>query len=121
MKDFYTTDTGIQLLTTFEQFKDGRSQYHLNEHKAIRAAAGLLLSRRLEIVAGSDLLQGLAYTSSGDFAALWNCNTSARLRARPSAYFKGIALSSNGSPVAIYQDHDNNGNETSVIFEPIIF
>lgn len=122
MKDYYTTETGLHLVKSFAQTEDGRDndkkEYTRNKHKATSAAAWLLLSNRLEIVAGSDLLGGLAYTSSGEFAALWNCNTSARLRGT-NALFKGIAISANGVPVAVFLDHDENGNELGTIYEPI--
>lgn len=77
MKDIYTTSTGLRLVKSFAQDESGRdhcpAEYEKNEHTAKRAARRLLSSGSLEIVNGSDLVGGLAYTSSGCFAGLWNC------------------------------------------------
>lgn len=122
MKDICTTTTGIHLLKSFAQDESGRdhcpAEYEKNERKATRAARRLLCSGSLEIVAGSDLVGGLAYTSSGSFAALWNCNTSAKKRGT-RAYFNGVAISDDGMPVAVYTDHDQNGDEVGTIYEII--
>lgn len=119
MKDVYTTETGLKLLKSFAQVESGRDncheEYDKNERKAKRAARRLLSSGALEIVKGSDLVGGLAYTSSGCFAGLWNCNTEARKRGT-QAYFKGVAMTDDGAIVAVYTDHDEAGNETGTIY-----
>lgn len=119
MKDTYTTSNGLRLIKSFAQDESGRdhleTEYKKNERKAIRAARRLLCSGSLEIV-GSDLIGGLVYTSSSCFAGLWNCNTSARKRGT-RAYFNGIAISDDGVPVAVYTEHDQNGNGVETICE----
>ena len=105
MKDIYTTETGLRLVKSFAQDESGRdfcnAEYVKNERIAKRAARRLLAS--LEIVRGSDLVGGLAYTSSSDFAGLWNCNTEAR-KIGTDLYFKGIAITDTGAPVAVFDD-----------------
>lgn len=122
MKDIYTTSTGLRLVKSFAQDESGRdhcpAEYEKNERKAKRAARRLLSSGSLEIVNGSDLVGGLAYTSSGCFAGLWNCNTEARKRGT-RAYFDGIAISDDGAPVAVYTDNNQNGDEIGTIYEII--
>lgn len=61
---------------------------------------------------------GLPYTSSGEFAAVWNCNASAR-KLNSRAYFAGIALTVDNQPIAFYKVKDENGNEIADLFEII--
>ena len=121
MKDFYRIND-FKLLKSFSQTDDGRdhnpAEYAKNERIAKNAAARLLSRGQITIVNGSGFLAGLAYTSSGVFAGLWNCNTTALKRGTREA-FKGVALTIDGEPVAIYQDYDENGNELKTIFEKI--
>lgn len=91
----YTTPNGLNLL------KEWGTAYTKHMHTAKNAAWRLLAS--LEIVHGSDLVDGLAYTSSSDFAAVWNCNTEAR-KIGTDLYFNGIAITDAGAPVAVYDD-----------------
>lgn len=51
-----------------------------------------------------DDLFGLPYTSSSDFATLWNTNTQARIRAKnaPHLYFKGVAAAAKESAMRMF-------------------
>ena len=53
-------------------------------------------------------LFGLPYTSSSDFAALWNTNTQARIRAKnaPHLYFKGVAAAAKESAMRMFKKFD---------------
>lgn len=54
-------------------------------------------------------LFGLPYTSGGsDFAALWNTNTQARIRAKnaPHLYFKGVAAAAKESAMRMFKKFD---------------
>ena len=55
-----------------------------------------------------DDLFGLPYTSSSDFAALWNTNTQARIRAKnaPHLYFKGVAAAAKESAMRMFKKFD---------------
>lgn len=55
-----------------------------------------------------DDLFGLPYTSSSDFAALWNTNTQARIRAKnaPHLYFKGVAAAAKESAMRKFKKFD---------------
>lgn len=55
-----------------------------------------------------DDLFGLPYTSSSDFATLWNTNTQARIRAKnaPHLYFKGVAAAAKESAMRMFKKFD---------------
>ena len=55
-----------------------------------------------------DDLFGLPYTSSSDFATLWNTNTQARIRAKnaPRLYFKGVAAAAKESAMRMFKKFD---------------
>lgn len=55
-----------------------------------------------------DDLFGLPYASSSDFAALWNTNTQARIRAKnaPHLYFKGVAAAAKESAMRMFKKFD---------------
>ena len=91
----YTTPNSLNLL------KKWGTAYAKHMRTATNAARRLLAS--LDIVHGSDLVGGLAYTSSSDFAGVWNCNTEAR-KIGTDLYFYGIAITDTGAPVAVYDD-----------------
>lgn len=61
-------------------------------------------------------LFGLAYTSSGEFAAIWNTNTQARARYGAPIYFQGVALDENGQAVLIFHKPNKNKIETTLYF-----
>lgn len=55
-----------------------------------------------------DDLFGMPYTSSSDFATLWNTNTQARIRAKnsPHLYFKGVAAAVKESAMRMFKKFD---------------
>lgn len=106
-KRFYTTPDGRQLLT------DWGKDYEQHERTAAHAVRSL--ARALVIEHGGDLLGGLAYTSTSQFAALWNCNAQARAKAERAdglrAYFHGVAIDENGGAVFNWFLLDESGEE----------
>lgn len=65
----------------------------------------------LVIKNGSDFIDGLAYTSSSSFAALWDCNCNTVYKWDPHFHFLGVAISIDGFIVAVFNEFDDNGNE----------
>lgn len=110
----------FELLKDWSEDEDGRRHFHeiyeRNEKTAKKAARRLL--KNLEILHGSDLLGGLAYTSTSDFAALWNCNTVARKRGT-RLYFKGVALTTSGEAVAVYTERTDDGEDGATVLQII--
>lgn len=51
---------------------------------------------------------GLPYTSSGDFAAVWNTNTQTVTKYGERLYFRGVAVSVNNETVLIFHDVKEN-------------
>ena len=99
---------GMELLTEW-----GADKYGEYLRKAKRAARRL--KNRLEFIHGGrgydvDEVFGLAYTSSSDFAAVWNTNAEARL-AGTRLYFDGIAINTNGETVGVFTERDSAGDE----------
>lgn len=99
---------GMELLTSW----DGKYGEHLR--KAKRAARRL--KSELEFIHGDyrsndiDEVFGLAYTSSSDFAAVWNTNAEARI-AGTRLYFDGIAINTAGEAVGVFTERDEAGDE----------
>lgn len=60
---------------------------------------------------GSDFIAGLAYTSSSSFAALWDCNCETVYKWDSHFHFLGIAISTDGFIVAVFNEFDDDGNE----------
>ena len=54
---------------------------------------------------------GLPYTSTSDFAAIWNCQADAHYKGNPNMVFSGVALTVNRKFVAYFMVYDNEGNE----------
>ena len=56
---------------------------------------------------------GLPYTSTSDFAAVWNCNAEAYLKEKPQCYFDGVAITDGdySRVVAVFTARDEQGNE----------
>ena len=52
---------------------------------------------------------GLPYTSTSDYAALWNCQAEAELIADSQWKFKGLAISENRDILAVF-DREDTGN-----------
>ena len=54
---------------------------------------------------------GLPYTSTSDFAAIWNVQASAHYKGNPQLAFEGVALREDGRFVAVFTAYDHEGNE----------
>ena len=71
--------------------------------------------RNLEIVYGSghtvEDIFGLPYTSTSDFAAVWNCQATAHYKGNPQMAFDGVALREDRKFVAVFTVYDIEGNE----------
>ena len=119
MKSIYKINN-FELLKDWSEDDSGRKYYFdiyaRNEKTAKKAARRLI--KNLEILHGTDLLDGLAYTSSSNFAALWNCNTEARKRGT-NLYFRGVALTTSGEAVAIYTERTDDGDEGATVLQII--
>lgn len=63
---------------------------------------------------------GLPYTSSGDFAAIWNCNAEA-MKTQDGArlFFEGVAIDEAENAVIIYTEQNANGDEIGIRYETI--
>ncbi len=61
-------------------------------------------------------LFGLPYTSSGDFAAIWNTNTQARAKYGEPLYFVGVAYAENRQAVLIFDQPQKNAIEKTFYF-----
>lgn len=84
-----------------------------NQYK-IAVAAVKWLDKRLRIVHGKrernvELTYGLPYTSSGEYAAIWNTNVDARSNDNLPLQFKGMALDKDNNPVIIWYMTDCDG------------
>ena len=77
-----------------------------NQYK-IAVSAVKWLDKSLRIVHGKrernvELTYGLPYTSSGEYAAIWNTNVDARSNDDLALQFKGVALDKDNNPVIIW-------------------
>ena len=105
---YYTTPNGLNLLAEW----DGGGHAMFEPFQKVATKAAQTVRRLVEFVHGknggsvSDVF-GLPYTSSGDFAAIWNTNTAARLRrtgksADDGLFFRGVAIEkADGKPQAV--------------------
>lgn len=80
----------------------------------IALAAVKRLDKNLRIVHGKrernvELTYGLPYTSSGEYAAIWNTNVDARSNDDLDLQFKGMALDKDNNPVIIWYMTDCDG------------
>lgn len=80
----------------------------------IAVAAVKWLDKSLRIVHGKrernvEDTYGLAYTSSGEYAAIWNTNVDARSNEDLDLQFKGMALDKDDNPVIIWYMADCDG------------
>lgn len=61
-------------------------------------------------------LFGLPYTSSGDFAGIWNTNTQARAKYGAPLYFRGVAVADDLAAVLIFDQPQKNAVEKTYYF-----
>lgn len=86
----------------------------------IAVAAVKWLDKSLRIVHGKrernvEDTYGLPYTSSGEFAAIWNTNVDARSLNDLDLQFKGIALDKDNNPVIIWYMTDCDGWKFTIL------
>lgn len=84
-----------------------------NQYK-IALAAVKWLDKHLKIVHGKrernvELTYGLPYTSSAEYAAIWNTNVDARSNDDLTLQFKEMALDKDNNPVIIWYMTDCDG------------
>ena len=59
---------------------------------------------------------GLPYTSTSDFAAIWNTNASAHYNGNPQLHFDGVAITDKGYVIAVFTVYDLKGNEVGTAY-----
>lgn len=59
---------------------------------------------------------GLPYTSSGDYAGIWNTNTESVYIKDQTFKFEGCTIAESGEFLAIFTPLDSNGNELETVF-----
>ena len=57
---------------------------------------------------------GFPYTSSSDFAAIWNTNTQTKLK-NTGLYFRGLAIDQDGDTVAVFDEDTPDGEQSYFI------
>lgn len=89
-----------------------------NGYETERDAIGTLngwYKKNLVITHGSgntvEEIFGLPYTSTSDFAAVWNCQAASHYKGNPQMAFEGVALSETKQFVAVFTVYDIEGNE----------
>ena len=112
----FKTPDGAELLTEWSD-RDFTRFYH----QAAAAARRLLpelefIHGRIENTVYNTF--GLPYTSSGDFAAVWNTNTEARIKNTP-LYFEGVAINKDFAAVGVFTELDADGNEIGTVYREI--
>ena len=112
-KNTFRTPSGLNLL---KDWNTGAG-YEAHEETAKQAAGALLRSGCLEFIHGdkprtaAEFFDGMPYTSTSDFAAVWACcNWEIKNKYKP-ATLDGIAIDENGRAVAVWTLYDENGDE----------
>ena len=84
--------------------------YEETERKAVKAFRNWQ-KFNLVVTGGSGLIDGLAYTSSSDFAGLWDCNCQTVYKWDSHFQFSCVAISEEGFIVAHFIEFDDDKNE----------
>lgn len=99
------------------------AEFEKRERIAERAAAAQI--GKLKFIHGrrernAEQTFGLPYTSSGAFAAVWNCNAEA-MKTRDGArlYFEGVAIDEAENAVLIWTERNADGDEIGLRYETI--
>ena len=84
-----------------------------NQNKKVLDAFSVWWWRNLEHDCGEqfgsiDNIFGFAYTSSSSFAALWVCNSQWHYKFIPDYIIRGIAISTDGFAVAVFESRTND-------------
>lgn len=120
----FKTPNGLNLL---KDWNNGAG-YEANERTARRAAGALFRSGCLEFVHGekprtaAEFFDGMPYTSSSDFAAVWaGCNWEIINKYNLRATLDGFAIDENGRAVTVWTLYNEQGEEinTEYIAEDI--
>ena len=61
-------------------------------------------------------IYGLPYTSTSDFAAIWNVQAEAHYRNNPQMKFDGVALREDRVFIAVFTVYDLEGNEVGTAY-----
>lgn len=99
------------------------AEFEKREKIAERAAAAVM--KKLQFIHGrressAEKAFGLPYTSSGDFAAVWNCNAEA-MKTQDGArlFFEGVAIDEAENAVLIWTERNADGDEIGTRYETI--
>lgn len=99
------------------------AEFEKREKIAEKAAAGLM--GKLKFIHGrrehnAEYTFGLPYTSSGAFAAIWNCNAEA-MKTQDGArlFFEGVAIDEAENAVIIWAERNADGDEIGIRYETI--
>lgn len=118
---YFTTPNGLNLLTEW----DNDFKYLVNTKRAKSAAARLFKSGVLVFEYGdkprtvAEFFDGMPYTSTSDFAAVWACcNWQISRRGNSALRFEGVALTDRHA-VAVWTRYDDNGKEVETVYEVI--
>lgn len=99
------------------------AEFEKRERIAERAAAALM--GKLKFIHGrrernAEQTFGLPYTSSGAFAAIWNCNAEA-MKTQDGArlFFEGVAIDEAENAVTVWTERNADGDEIGTRYETI--
>lgn len=109
----YNTQNNIKLLTSWRYGEE----YEKNEQEAKRGACALFRSGVLDFIhgdkpkTGAEFFDGMPYTSSGDFAAVWARANWGIKNKKTGASLDGIAIDEHGRAVSVWTIYDDEKNE----------
>ena len=117
-KEYFNTANGLQLLRDWGRGCD----YEKNTARARSAAARLFKSGVLVFELGdkprtaAEFFEGMPYTSTSDFAAVWVCNWQISRRDNNALCLDGIALT-DGNAVAVWTRYNDDGDEIATEYK----
>lgn len=121
----FETPNGLQLLRDWAGAWWNENGYLKNEARARKAARLLFLSGLLVFMHGdkprtsAEFFDGMPYTSTSDFAAVWaGCNWEICRRDDKSLHLEGIALTDDDA-VGVWTRYGENGDEIATEYEII--
>lgn len=122
----YTTSNGLHLLQDWSGRYSPEKEYTKNTRIAKNAARKLFLSGALVFECGekprtaAEFFEGMPYTSTGDFAAVWAyCNWQIRKKGQRNLCFDGIAITDEGKAVSIWREYNEHGEEIGAEYQII--
>lgn len=122
---YFKTPNGLELLRDWSGGTWNEGEYMRNEIRARGAAARLLRSGVLVFERGdkprtaAEFFDGMPYTSTSDFAAVWARGSWQISRRNDRALrLDGIALT-DAHAVAVWTRYDENGDEVGTEYETI--